>query len=103
MFIPVEIGGEKYEALIDMGACSEGIPAIAIVGNFVFGEEVFVKIGNEVYDGVKVASLGNCDFDDKNLETHYDSFFANTIIIGNAFFKNRRVQLDFERMEFSMD
>ena len=103
LFIPAEIDGEIYDVMIDTGACSEGIPAIAVAGNFPFGEEVSVKISNEIYEKVKTANMKNGDFDDKNLETHYDSFFANTIIISNAFFKNRRVQLDFERMEFSMD
>ena len=101
--IPAEIDGKIYDVIVDTGACSHGVNAIVVSGKFDFGEEVFVKIGNEVYDGVKVALLGNCDFDDKNLETHYDSFFANTIIIGNAFFKNHRIQLDFENMEFAMD
>ena len=45
LFIPAEIDGEIYDVMIDTGACSEGIPAIAVAGNFPFGEEVSVKIG----------------------------------------------------------
>ena len=102
-FIPVEINGTVYDVLLDTGARSRGVPAIVIFGKFDFGEEVSVKIGNEMYEKVAVAALEDCGFDDKNLETYYKDYFGNTIILGNAFFQNRRVQLDFERMEFSMD
>ena len=102
-FIPVEINGTVYYVLLDTGARSRGVPAIVIFGKFDFGEEVSVKIGNEMYEKVAVAVLEDCDFDDKNLETYYKDYFGNTIILGNAFFKNHRIQLDFENMTFAMD
>ena len=100
-FIPVEINGKIYDAMLDTGARSKGIPAIAVMGNFDFSEEVSVKIGKVAYENV--SALEDCGFDDKNLETYYKDYFVNTIILGNAFFKNHRIQLDFENMTFAMD
>ena len=101
--IPAKIDGETYDVIIDTGACSSGTPAIVISGESEFDKEVCVEIGNEIFESVKVASLENSDFDDKELEKIYKDYFGNIIILGNAFFQNHRIQLDFENMQFAMD
>ena len=101
--IPVEIDGKEYDVLLDTGACSQGVPTLAISGKCELTDEVSVKIDSEVFENVKVFALEDCNFDDKNLETHHESFFGDAIILGNAFFQNHRIQLDFENMTFAMD
>ena len=103
LFIPVEIDGKSYDVMIDTGACTKGIPAIILCNASNFCDNVTVKIGSEKYNDVTVTYMKDGELNDKKLATHYESFFGNTIIIGNAFFQNHRIQLDFENMQFAMD
>lgn len=102
-FIPVEINGTVYEVMLDTGCCSGTTLAILIPDSADFPEKVSVKIGNVLYENVICAKRSAADFDDKRLGEVRDEVLGDTIILGNAFFQNHRVQLDFENMQFAMD
>ena len=102
-FIPVEINGKIYDAMLDTGARSQGIPAIAYSKNYGFQDYVNVKMGKHFFKDVVAMELSEIEFGDAKLAQNYENFFDNVIILSNAFFKNHRIQLDFENMTFAMD
>lgn len=98
--IPVKInGGEKY-VLLDTGCSSNGEPVLLLSDSDDM-ESATVTIGNNiVYKNVICRRRADAEF--VTLEGRYE-VLDDFIILGNAFFQNHRVQLDFERMEFAMD
>ena len=103
LFIPIEINGKIYDAMLDTGARSQGIPAIAYSKNYGFQDYVNVKMGKHFFKDVVAMELSEIEFGDAKLAQNYENFFDNVIILSNAFFKNHRIQLDFENMTFAMD
>ena len=85
---------------IDTGFDTRGELLLCVPNNLNFEDRFNISVGQKTYKNVLAIKYKDCYFpyDEKNSVKADDR-----IILGNAFFQNHRIQLDFERMEFSMD
>ena len=103
LYIPIKIDGEEYLALLDTGFKSDGELCLSVNENAGFPDYVTVQIGNTVYEDVWCDWHSDGIYSDLKITENPNDVLGDTIILGNAFFKNHRIQLDFENMTFAMD
>ena len=101
--IPIEIEGKTYDSVIDTGFSSDGIPSILVWDFADFPETVTVKIGNIVYEKVEQVKFSDGECANQLLKDNAVFLLKEKLFLGNAFFQNKRIQLDFENMTFAMD
>lgn len=102
LMIPVEIDGKMNDVILDTGFSSLGEPMILTSPATKMPKSFSVKIGSVLYKNVKLDTTMDgfyCNLTSENAE----NFFKDILLMGNAFFQNHRIQLDFENMTFAMD
>ena len=103
LYIPLKIDGEEYYGLLDTGYKTDGVLCLSVNENAGFPDWVTVQIGDILYKDVFCVWHSEGEFSDQKIAENPNEILGDTILLGNAFFQNHRVQLDFERMEFAMD
>ncbi len=101
--IPVEIDGRTCDVILDTGYSSKGKPSVLTAASIDFPDEVCVKIGSFLYENVSRNKWTDGTFANTNMQEIAECLFQEIFILGNAFFQNHRIQLDFENMTFAMD
>ena len=101
--IPVEIDGKIIDVILDTGFSSKGKYCLATDDWLDLQKKSCVKIGDIEYKNVEYVAFEDVNFANKLTQNNTKTLFKDCIILGNAFFKNHRIQLDFENMTFAMD
>ncbi len=101
--IPIEIDGKIYDCIIDTGFSSKGDLFILTASSINLPNTFSVKIGSVLFENVEQAKVAKAKFFSKRTTDNAEELFKTRFILGNAFFQNHRIQLDFENMTFAMD
>ena len=103
IFLPAFIDGEAHDVMLDTGFSSDGEICLLVADDSPLPDYVSVKIGDLEWNDVYTLWWSEGTFGDQNVANDPKEYLDGIMIIGSAFFQDRRIQLDFKNMLFAVE